>query len=395
LDLRAQLDGHSGDLGFIRRTLPDGESLSADPGAFSLRLAIDHGVLGAGSAALLTLPRLDAERSGLLANTAVRCAVTVNPLASPAGLSQASAAVELSALTLSLHHSSNQLADISSLRVIVESTQLDLARPLEWSSLSANIERARAPELARFQPLLPTGFPLQLTGGAAQARATLEATPDNAQGKLVFSIGDASVKGDKPGARWSANGEVRLREHKPAGPFDLSGSLLTAERTQESKSPGPRWWGRLEFPRALVNTGSTTAFTLRGACLDASPLLPLLEAQGVPGFVAGLFKMPGLTFGGSLLLGARRLAVTGLKAQGGGASFLANYNAENEEKRGEAFITLGHTAFGLDLDGGRAHVILVDATSWYQDRLHRMRPPRVRPALRTQVALDHQHASTP
>ncbi len=397
VDLKADLEGQSGDLGFIRRTLPDGESIGAEPGPLQAQLAIERGVLTAPGRVGWESPQLRGELHGLFAGSAARFALEVQGPAGGDAPAHALASVALSGLTLSAHRSGNALAQAESARLELSSEQLDLASPLAWSSLRAAVTGARANELARFQPLLPQAFPLRLLGGNAQAHGTVEATPDKATAELFFAANDASLAGDGAGARWSASGAVRVRGHDLAGwQFDLSSSHVALQRERRSAARGPGWWGRFDAPRAEVQgRAGSAAFTLRGSCRDASPLLPLLESQGVPGLVAGLFKMPALTFDTNLLVGPGRFALTDLKAQGGSTSLLADYDVDREQKRGEVFIKLGHTAFGLDLDGGRARAVLVDATSWYADRLRSRHAARLHPAKPAPVALEQRRGHAP
>ena len=374
VDVGAQLRGQLGDLGFIQRNLPDGTELSEEPGPLALDVRVEGGVLQAASTAAASTAHLHFATPTVRLDSAASAALAVGEVGAPgsAGAAplEAVATGELSSLTLSLRRSNAAPLQARSLRAAISSAQRDLSRGLAWSGLSLDLDAVRAPDLRLLQDLLPGDAKVRIEGGAAEAHGHFEVSRSSAHGTLAFSAHDARVSSGGTHLRWDALGEARLRgRDATSGALDLSTSHVEIEKAQAAGGQGPAWWGRFELPRASVDPAAkSAALELSGQCLDARPLRALFDAEGVPGFVASFFVMPHFEVKGGLRVSPGQLELTDLDARGQGAEIRANYQSRQGAVLGEALITLGVATAALDLDGGRAHVILAGARSFFEKR---------------------------
>jgi hypothetical protein len=337
---------------------------------------IEEGVLRAGSAIEASTERLCFGRAPFLSETAAR--VTLRALAAGDGGAQvaASAQAELDGLTVRVEGSRAEPLRVARLRLALLSNQLDLAKPLAMSGGSADLEDARLPDLRLLEPLVPAGSKLRLEGGALALHGHLDSAAERTAGALVFAARGARLSGDDVHLRADADATIAVRGKSALrGPLDLSGSHLSIERAQVSSAQGPDWWGRFEFPKAALDPDTkAVSLELRAECADTRPLRALFAVEGVPAFVATIFTMSGLQIGGDLRVAPGLFRLRDFDAHGRGASIRANYQARradhgDTEKSGEALIKLGIATAGLDLNGGKPHVVLLGATSWFDKRV--------------------------
>ncbi len=386
LDVAGDLSGLLGDLHFLQRMMPPALSLRAEPGPLRAQIAIEQGKLRPASLFEATTPhlRLDYAPGGeghgaFSADGAARASLLVAPASEkrPEG----TVAAELTGLRLSVNDAGTAPFEAARIRLAVRTRQLDLAQPAAVSGAAADIDDARAPDLRIFDSFLPGGSKLHIEGGRAEAHGHLDSSDEASSGALELALHEARLRGADVRLRLDANATIAMRGAPASnGPIDLSGSHLVIERAQVEGHGGRDWWGRFELPKAAFDPGDKSlALDLRAEAADTRPVRALFAVEGVPAFVATIFTMPDLKISASLRTGPGRFALRGFDAHGGNASIQANYASRGEEKWGEALVKLGAATAGIDLQQGKPKVILIGATSWFEDRVKKEHDDKATP----------------
>ena len=247
----------------------------------------------------------------------------------------------------------------------VASKELDLVRPFGDAWGSVDVPGVDIPDLSAWRPHVDKSG-LLLLGGSVHARGSFRGSWPKRSGDGALSLeaerltlGVATLR-----ARGRARATIALEKvDLGAQNADLSGSEVDLREVMLSTDPkAAPWWGSVKLGAARLSwvhpERLQAAFSLRAK--DGRPVLREL----MPGVLADLIGLDGLSGRGTLAAGPSFVDVTGAHVQGGGWQVQGRFRQHGRSRHAMALATSRFMNVGLRLDDEASSVKLFVGDDW-------------------------------
>ena len=254
----------------------------------------------------------------------------------------------------------------------------DLAEPRGPKALALDVREGLVADARPFNAVLGGS----ILRGHGSFAAHLDGPPERLRGWAKATLGDALFVVQDKQVRGGLSLDARVLALDPSRGADLSGTSVEVRSAQlvlpdGSTDASPDWWGRATLDRAQLRWGDRTMLDADASaqCRDARPIVGLFaRTADLPGFVAGLFNMEGLTVHASVKASRGALALRDLTASGEGSSVRAVYNLHGASKRGAALLTVHGISLALGLGDGGTSIHPIAAGSFFADEQRKLQP---------------------
>lgn len=391
----ANIRGHVGSLGFLRRYLRAPWLEVRGQGDLDADLRLDGGRLLAGSRLEIAQGAFQASFLDRVAAGQARLLATVSGggeggKGSKGGTGRPAAHLRATFDGVSLADEPMAGATPTApyirgkgLTIDIQSNDLDLSTPVSDLRAAIDLPRAEVPDLRIYNAYLPAEAGLEILSGTGTSSLHLEldGIRQSGRGRLELASDDLRLRFQEVelGGSLRLQAPLASRDLKRRS-FLLSGTHLDLDRvtytepgdgTKPAVPPGAPWWAHLRLLDGEMTWGKPLSLhsTAELDMKDSGLLLTLFaQRKNFLRWFESLLHIENLTAHGLLRLSGGTLEVDPLRVEGGKLDLRSRLRLSRDHRWGDLYVRYGRLATGISLRDGKRDFKIRSPEAWFVSR---------------------------